>query len=168
MKTHHKLLIYLIMAFVSTPSAQAQWSHTNSVEATGEQRRATRFTNSQNHAPIKNQRIAPSHFTSNISRPALPVSSFSTLAHRSGPTSTNGLPVCRLDSFVYEAGSRAELVYGDEGADGPPPIDGFNQENRIDSGINGERAEGLTTGHQSRLPSSWGRDEFIGGPEYFR
>lgn len=44
----------------------------------------------------------------------------------------------------------------------------FNQENRIDAGIYGDRDEDLTTGHQSRLPSSWRRDEFIGGPKYYR
>lgn len=77
----------------------------------------------------------------------------------------DGLPPTRLDSFVREAGGLAFQIYGDEGTSGPPPISGFNRVNRIDAGIQGNNA-GLTTGHESVLPSAWGADEFIGGPEY--
>lgn len=76
----------------------------------------------------------------------------------------NGLPPTSLDSFVKEAGGLAFQIYGDEGTSGPPPISGFNRVNRIDSGIQADSA-GLTTGHESVLPSAWGKDEFIGGPE---
>lgn len=83
------------------------------------------------------------------------------------------LPPVRMDSFVQQAGAMAELIYGDEGVGGTekfpdggggrlPPIDGFSQENRIDSGIFGTRDEGLTTGHGSLMPSAWGADEYLG------
>lgn len=67
-----------------------------------------------------------------------------------------GLPPTNLDSFVHQAGGRAEEIYGDEGVDGLPPIDGFNAHNRIDAGIFGTRNAGLTTGHGSLMPSAWG------------
>lgn len=67
-----------------------------------------------------------------------------------------GLPPTNLDSFVYQAGGRAEEIYGDEGVDGLPPIDGFNAQNRIDAGIFGTRNAGLTTGHGSLMPAAWG------------
>jgi hypothetical protein len=76
----------------------------------------------------------------------------------------NGLPPTVMDSFVQQAGGLAFQIYGDEGTSGPPPISGFNRVNRIDSGIQQDSA-GLTTGHGSVLPSAWGADEFIGGPE---
>lgn len=155
MKIRINLLALVLMALLTAQSAQAQ-SANNSLGARGASRRTTRLTGTQ----------AQSNY--NISKPNLPACNFTTLARRSGPTAANGLPVCRLDSFVHEAGGRAELIYGDEGTDGPPPIHGFNQENRIDAGIYGGRDAGITTGHQGHLPSSWGRDEFIGGPEYYR
>lgn len=72
-----------------------------------------------------------------------------------------GLPPTRLDSFVREAGGLANQIYGDEGTSGPPPIQGFNQVNRIDMGISTSASNfGLTTGHESVLPSAWGADEF--------
>ncbi|HEY9776532.1 MAG TPA: hypothetical protein V6C81_22410 [Planktothrix sp.] len=82
----------------------------------------------------------------------------------------NGLPAVSTDGFVYEAGSQAEAIYGDEckkfGAEmvtnNPPPIDGFEKENRIDSGIFDMRAAGLTTGHGEYLPDAWGADEWTG------
>lgn len=156
MKIRFRILACTLMISMSAQSVQAQSAATNSLAASGARGRTTRLTGTQ------------SQFTSNISQPNLPASYLSTLSRRSGPQAANGLPVCRLDSFVHEAGGRAELIYGDEGTNGPPPIEGFNQENRIDSGIYGDRDAGLTTGHQGRLPSSWGRDEFIGGPEYYR
>lgn len=94
--------------------------------------------------------------------PSLPRTSTAGLAPVYG--GANGLPPTRLDSFVKEAGGLAFQIYGDEGTTGPPPISGFNRVNRIDSGIQGNSA-GLTTGHGSMLPSAWGKDEFIGGPE---
>lgn len=92
------------------------------------------------------------------------------------------LPPCRLDSFVYQAGSRAEAIYGDEGIRTPPPYFGFSAQHRIDAGIIGVRDAGLTTGHTSqtagqdqrremdtRMPSAWGYDEFAAeGGEWVR
>ncbi|CAN5465716.1 hypothetical protein BH11CYA1_BH11CYA1_01150 [soil metagenome] len=68
----------------------------------------------------------------------------------------NHLPPTELDSFVHQAGSRGEAIYGDEGIRTPPPYFGFDQSHRIDSGIMGQRDAGITTGHGSILPSAWG------------
>lgn len=76
----------------------------------------------------------------------------------------NQLPPCQLDSFVYQAGGRAEAIYGDEGIRTPPPYFGFDQSHRIDAGIMGQRDRGITTGHGSIMPSAWGLDEFIAAP----
>jgi hypothetical protein len=75
-------------------------------------------------------------------------------------SSSNGLPPTSLDSFVYEAGGLAEQIYGDEGTSDIPPYFGFDQSHRINLGIIGTRAQGLTTGHGSMLPNAWGGDEF--------
>jgi len=75
----------------------------------------------------------------------------------------NGLPPTMFDSFVAEAGSQAELIYGDEG-EKRPPFMGFTYQHRIDAGISGRRDQGLTTGHGSYLPDAWGADEFIAPP----
>lgn len=77
---------------------------------------------------------------------------------------SSALPPCRLDSFVAQAGSRAESIYGDEGVHTPPPFFGFTKEHRIATGIMGMRDAGLTTGHGSYMPSATGRDEFISAP----
>lgn len=74
------------------------------------------------------------------------------------------LPQTRLDSFVEEARSEKEHIYGDEGIDGPPPYEGFNVVHRINNGIFDERDTGLTTGHGSYMPDAWGDDEFIAPP----
>jgi hypothetical protein len=79
-----------------------------------------------------------------------------------------GLPPTTLDSFVWQAGGRAEEIYGDEGVDGLPPIDGFNPQNRINYGIFGSRDAGLTTGHGSIMPAAWGGDEHVHGTEWVR
>lgn len=79
-----------------------------------------------------------------------------------GAGSRNGLPPTRLDSFVHEAAGNAELIYGDEGAEGLPPYESFTYDHRINNGIYGERDSGLTTGHGSQMPSAWGNDEFLG------
>lgn|GEM_PF-457365 len=79
-----------------------------------------------------------------------------------------GLPPTNLDSFVYQAGGRAEDIYGDEGVNGLPPIDSFTSQNRINSGIFGTRNAGLTTGHGSIMPAAWGGDEYCHGTEWVR
>lgn len=70
-----------------------------------------------------------------------------------------GLPPTSLDSFVLNAGGMSEMIYGDEGAGGLPPYFGFDQGHRINTGIVGQRAAGLTTGHASALPEAWGWPE---------
>lgn len=77
------------------------------------------------------------------------------------PSVRNNLPPCMTDSFVHEAGGNAELIYGDEGFQSPPPYMEFTQDHRIERGIHGIRDAGLTTGHGSWLPNAWGDDEFI-------
>src|SRR5574337_2048480 len=47
----------------------------------------------------------------------------------------NGLPPTSMDSFVYEAGGNAELIYGDEGVTNIPPYFEFTYEHRINNGI---------------------------------
>jgi hypothetical protein len=79
---------------------------------------------------------------------------------RSGASVVNGLAPTTMDSFVYEAGGNAELIYGDEGTNNIPPYFGFDNTHRIIDGITGTRSQGLTTGHGSYLPSAWGGDEF--------
>lgn len=86
----------------------------------------------------------------------LPITSYSLLSQAGGP-----LPPTSLDSFVYEAGGMANLIYGDEGTDGPPPYYEFDQTHRINAGIFGIDNAGLTTGHGSLLPNAWGGDEFV-------
>ncbi|MBX9938546.1 MAG: hypothetical protein K2Y32_04805 [Candidatus Obscuribacterales bacterium] len=75
------------------------------------------------------------------------------------------LPPVRMDSFVQQAGGMAESIYGDESFNGPPPYYNFTRDHRINTGIVGTRDAGLTTGHGSLMPSAWGADEYIGGPE---
>lgn len=67
--------------------------------------------------------------------------------------SQGGLPSTSMDSFVANAGGMAELIYGDEGEEGPPPYFEFTEEHRIERGINEPM---LTTGHRSALPEAWG------------
>ena len=76
----------------------------------------------------------------------------------------NGLPPVTMDSFVYEAGAHAEHIYGDEGANGLPPYEGFTKAHRINAGIMDQRDAVLTTGHGSYMPDAWGNDEFIAPP----
>ncbi len=88
------------------------------------------------------------------------------LATIHGPTGRNGLPNTSLDSFVLNAGGSANQIYGDEGANGLPPFFEFTKAHRINTGIQGPRDEGITTGHGSYLPDAWGGDEFVDGPEF--
>ncbi|HEY9715131.1 MAG TPA: hypothetical protein V6C72_16795 [Chroococcales cyanobacterium] len=76
----------------------------------------------------------------------------------------NGLPPTSTDSFVHEAAGQAEHIYGDEGDEGPPPYFGFDYVHRINNGIFATRDQGLTTGHGTYMPSSWGADEFLAPP----
>jgi len=79
--------------------------------------------------------------------------------------SYNGLPETNLDSFVYQAGAMADQIYGDESIQGQPEFsDGFTASHRINAGIVGVNAAGLTTGHGSVMPCAWGADEFLAAP----
>lgn len=80
----------------------------------------------------------------------------------SGAGTRNGLPPTRFDSFVRNAGAHAEHIYGDENI----VYECFTEAHRINTGINGDRDSGLTTGHGSYMPDAWGRDEFSGSPEF--
>ncbi len=93
----------------------------------------------------------------------------------------NGLPPTTLDSFVFSSGANMEQIYGDEGTGvfsqsglaptpglvtnsplAPTPIEGFAAQNRIGWGIASSTSNlGLTTGHNSYMPSAWGADEFL-------
>ncbi|MBI2809911.1 MAG: hypothetical protein HYX67_03655 [Candidatus Melainabacteria bacterium] len=63
------------------------------------------------------------------------------------------LPPTSMESFVLNSAGAADLIYGDEGTDGPPPFEGFDESHRINTGI---YTPGLTTGHRSALPEAWG------------
>ena len=94
-------------------------------------------------------------------RVALPRTGFGNFTPVLGPRGRNNLPPTRLDSFVKQAGGFAERIYGDEGINGIPEYHEFTAEHRIERGIVGDRAAGLTTGHGSELPPAWGGDEFV-------
>jgi hypothetical protein len=95
-----------------------------------------------------------------------------TLAPKFGGLYTNnGLPPTALDSFVQNSmlNGMAFFIYGDEGSGnsqdgfgGLPPLNSFLPMDRINVGITGPNASGLTTGHSSWMPSATGADEFIG------
>lgn len=80
-----------------------------------------------------------------LTNPNLPPTYFGNIAG-------GGLPSTTLDSLVADAGGSAEAIYGDEGTDGPPPYFSFTPDHYIINGLPG----GLTTNHQSNLPSAWG------------
>lgn len=81
----------------------------------------------------------------------LPVTGLQTLDKVYG--GGRSLPKTTLDSFVMNAAGSADMIYGDEGAEGPPPFFGFDDSHYIGTGI---QSGGLTTGHRSGLPSAWG------------
>jgi len=83
------------------------------------------------------------------------------MARIRGPRGRNGLPPTRLDSFVKEAGGHAWHIYGDEGTYSIPPFMEFTPIHRIERGITGPRAAGMTTSHGSALPPAWGGDEYV-------
>jgi hypothetical protein len=102
-------------------------------------------------------------------QPTVPASSFDVptqaqIPAAAQPALRNGLPPTLLDSFVHEAQSAAEYIYGDEGDDAPPPYAYFSKASRINAGIFDTRDAGLTTGHGSNLPDAWGSDEFLAPP----
>jgi len=140
----------------AAPPAHAQ-AAMQSQARTGSFGNASRRTN--------NFRRADSIFTTSQRLASVPMTGLGGVAPINGPTGRNGLPVTSLDSFVLNAGGAAEMIYGDEGASGPPPYNEFTAAHRIQRGIQGN-AGGLTTGHGSYLPCAWGGDEFVDGPEF--
>jgi hypothetical protein len=146
--------IALFAAFaVATPEVSAQGATVRG--QTGSFGRSTNTTN--------NYRFPNSTYTTNQALPRVPQAGLGGVAPIFGPTGRNGLPVTSLDSFVLNAGGSAELIYGDEGTDSPPPYFEFTTAHRIQRGI---RQNGLTTGHGSYMPDAWGGDEFVDGPEW--
>lgn len=90
------------------------------------------------------------------------VTIFGASSAQTGALANNRLPPVVMDSFVKQAAGQAELIYGDESHDGPPPYELFTADHRINAGIFHQRDAGLTTGHGSLLPDAWGKDEFLG------
>ncbi len=121
-------------------------SGTNSAGSPGTQMHVSQPTGVDSPRQIKTTR-----------KPQLPRASSGMLSPQLGGP---GLPPTCLDSFVREAGGNASNIYGDEGTTKEPPLNNFTRNNRIDAGILNNNA-GLTTGHESSLPSAWGGDEFV-------
>jgi len=94
-----------------------------------------------------NTAAGSSNLTGNQSTVTLPTG-FGQLANVPG-----GLPETRLDSLVVDSGY-SDLIYGDEGTDGPPPYYGFDDSHYIYHGMSVDT--GLTTGHATALTTSWG------------
>ena len=103
----------------------------------------TNLTGAGYYAPSSNP-------TGTQSLPSLPPCTTAQFGYVAG--GKGGLPSTSLDSFVQNAGGNAETIYGDEGSDSIPPLFNFDT---INSGIQGQSAAGLTTGHRSSLPSAW-------------
>lgn len=112
---------------------------------------------------------APLSEAANPNYRSLSRASVTPMAYSAAVGSRNGLPATVMDSFVGNAiqNGRADAIYGDEGTGAaPPPFFGFTAQHRINAGIVGQQDAGLTTGHGSRLPDAWGRDEYLGGQEW--
>lgn len=159
---------------VSTLSALALFSFFNSapanaddeVDQTAPASQATTGSFGNTSEPTNEGQSANSAPTSKQNIRGLQYAGFGGLAEIHGPTGPNGLPMTTSDGFVENAGGMAELIYGGDGSNGPPVFNGYDPSHRIERGIQGERAEGLTTGHGSPLPSASGGDEFV-KPEPF-
>lgn len=161
-----------VAAILTSILALPSYAQVNSSGASGSGGRETSSTGSQGMMPIdtpftskQNQtrqnmgRFAGRGFGLNPT--ALPIGAGQGLAKVSGPRGRNGLPPTNLDSFVFEAGGHAWHIYGDEGTYSIPPFMEFSPIHRIERGIMGPRAAGLTTQHGSPLPPAWGGDEFV-------
>ncbi len=163
-------LAAIATSLLSLPVYAQDWS--TSSGTTGSGGRESSSTGSQGMAPDDSDFTSPQNQTrrnmGRVSGPgfalndtALPIGAGQGLARVSGPRGRNGLPPTRLDSFVKEAGGHAWHIYGDEGTYSIPPFFEFSPVHRIERGINGPRAAGLTTQHGSPLPPAWGGDEFV-------
>ncbi len=162
-------LAAIITSLLNLPAYAQDWSTSAGTSGTGG--RETSSTGSQGIAPGWTNDTVPQNQARgnmgsfgggdlNLNPTTLPIGSTG-LARISGPRGRNGLPPTRLDSFVKEAGGHAWHIYGDEGTTSIPPFFEFSPIHRIERGINGPRAAGLTTQHGSPLPPAWGGDEFV-------
>lgn len=153
----HLLLGAITFGMVALPACADEYS---SQGAPGEFGNTSDTTN--------NFRRDDSFGTTNQRLPDLQQTTTAILSPISGPTGRNGLPMTSTDSFVLNSAGEAESIFGNEGRDGLSPYSEFTPDHRIERGITGERAEGLTTFHGSLLPSATGNDEFIGGTEWLQ
>ena len=156
------LSIALVSGFLATPS-MAQEYDVSSTAATGDFGYGTAYTGDGPSGVGGNYSVPTSH-QSAVMQPTC----LGRLTPSIGPSGLNGLPPTVMESFVRNAGASADLIYGDEGTDGPPPYSEFTQMHRIEAGIHGRTASGLTTGHRANLPSAWGNDEFLGAEWYLQ
>lgn len=171
------LLGAFTLVIVAAPAAQAQSQPTDeygsqspgaSVDSPGAFSQGAPGEFGSTSATTNNFRRTDSFATTDQRLPDLHQTTTAILSRISGPVGRNGLPMTSTDSFVLNSGGQGELIFGGEGTDGVPPYNEFTEDHRIERGIQGERAEGLTTFHGSLLPSAWGNDEFIGGTEWLQ
>lgn len=158
MRAHATKLVIIFFLNQSFTTASFAQSAPGSTAATGDYGNETSTTTNAAHS-------GPSYSLPTLSQAAVLTPCYlGNLTRTYGrPSGTvNGLPPCTMDSFVRNAAGMADLIYGDEGTDGPPPFEEFTAIHRIDTGIFGDTNKGLTTGHRSHLPSAWGNDEFLG------
>lgn len=160
-----QITIATLMYCLLTPASWAQGSDLSDQSAgfSGAQKRGTHRTDpqaeqgwTQNLAPAFPGQTHPtgpgSRSAGDINGSWLPQARTTQYGVAPGVTvDLHRLPPTRLDSFVRNA-PNAEAIYGDEGTEGPPPLNGFNFGNTIGSGI---VQPGLSTGHASVLPSAW-------------
>ena len=163
-------LAAIATTFLTLPVYAQDWS--TSAGDSGAGGRETSSTGSQGMAPDDTDNTGPQNQTRRnmgrvggpgfaLNETSLPIGAMQGLARVSGPRGRNGLPPTRLDSFVKEAGGHAWHIYGDEGTTSIPPFFEFSPIHRIERGITGARAAGITTQHGSPLPPAWGGDEFV-------
>ncbi len=140
------LFVGVVVASLQAPSALADSSEVYSAASPGETERTSAPTN--NFARLDSQ-------STGTQRVALPKAGFGVLSPAiPGASRRNGLPDTRLDGLVNPSDARSEIVFGGEGNTGPPPVNGFEMQNRIGPTLN----PGLSTGHGSYLPSAQGAE----------
>jgi hypothetical protein len=81
----------------------------------------------QQHTTVQRQQAA-NMTNQQRNQPNLPVTCFGNIAG-------GGLPMTQFTGFVGPAGGQAEMIYGDEGTDGPPPYFGYTEANSIQAGL---------------------------------
>jgi hypothetical protein len=81
----------------------------------------------QQHTTVQRQQAA-NMTNQQRNQPNLPITCFGNIAG-------GGLPMTQFTGFVGPAGGAAEMIYGDEGTDGPPPYFGYTEGNSIQAGL---------------------------------